>query len=78
VRASCHERRVRRALPGPENGALDQRTSTEVIQLLTFVTRESGTALVMVTHDADAATHCGRILQVRDGRISSHSQYTVA
>ncbi len=78
MRASCHERRVRRALPGPESGALDQRTSTEVIQLLTFVTRESGTALVMVTHDADVTAHCGRILQVRDGRISSHSQYTVA
>jgi putative ABC transport system ATP-binding protein len=59
-------------------GALDQTTSTEVIQLLTFVTRQSGAALVMVTHDPDVATHCGRILHVRDGRISSHSQYTVA
>jgi putative ABC transport system ATP-binding protein len=59
-------------------GALDQTTSTEVIQLLTFVTRQSGAALVMVTHDPDVAAHCGRILHVRDGRISSHSQYTVA
>ncbi|WP_149831021.1 ABC transporter ATP-binding protein [Streptomyces tailanensis] len=59
-------------------GALDQATSTEVIQLLTFVTRDSGAALVMVTHDADVAAHCGRILQVRDGRIHSHDQYTVA
>ncbi|MDO0910631.1 ABC transporter ATP-binding protein [Streptomyces sp. DT2A-34] len=59
-------------------GALDQRTSTEVIQLLTFATRETGAALVMVTHDADVAAHCDRILQVRDGRISGHTQYTVA
>ncbi|KUO18062.1 ABC transporter ATP-binding protein [Streptomyces dysideae] len=59
-------------------GALDQTTSTEVIQLLTSVTREQGAALVMVTHDADVAAHCGRILQVRDGRISSHGQYTIA
>ncbi|MEH0541713.1 ABC transporter ATP-binding protein [Streptomyces sp. B21-105] len=59
-------------------GALDQRTSTEVVQLLTFATRETGAALVMVTHDADVAAHCGRILQVRDGRISGHTQYTVA
>ncbi|MFI7015852.1 ABC transporter ATP-binding protein [Streptomyces sp. NPDC050164] len=58
-------------------GALDQTTSEEVVRLLTSVTREQGAALVMVTHDADVAAHCGRILQVRDGRISSHSQYTV-
>ncbi|MDX3517838.1 ABC transporter ATP-binding protein [Streptomyces scabiei] len=59
-------------------GALDQRTSTEVVQLLTFATRQTGAALVMVTHDADVAAHCDRVLQVRDGRISGHTQYTVA
>ncbi|MET9973066.1 ABC transporter ATP-binding protein, partial [Streptomyces sp. NPDC006356] len=53
-------------------GALDQRTSAEVIQLLTFATRNSGAALVMVTHDADVAAHCDRVLQVRDGRISNY------
>src|SRR3990170_1091559 len=57
-------------------GALDQATSTEVVRLLTSVTREQGAALVMVTHDADVAAHCDRVLQVRDGRISNHSQYT--
>ncbi|MGW6907222.1 ABC transporter ATP-binding protein [Streptomyces sp. NPDC054940] len=59
-------------------GALDQRTSEEVVRLLTSVTRASGAALVMVTHDADVAAHCDRILQVRDGRISNYSQFTVA
>jgi putative ABC transport system ATP-binding protein len=59
-------------------GALDQRTSTEVVQLLTSATRETGAVLVMVTHDADVAAHCDRILQVRDGRIGGRSQYTVA
>ncbi|KOU60681.1 ABC transporter ATP-binding protein [Streptomyces sp. MMG1533] len=59
-------------------GALDQTTSTEVVRLLTSVTREQGAALVMVTHDADVAAHCDRILQVRDGRISNYSQYTAA
>ncbi|MEU1511337.1 ABC transporter ATP-binding protein [Streptomyces sp. NPDC005811] len=58
-------------------GALDQRTSAEVVRLLTSVTREQGAALVMVTHDADVAAHCDRVLQVRDGRISGHTQYTV-
>ncbi|MFI6441758.1 ABC transporter ATP-binding protein [Streptomyces sp. NPDC050759] len=59
-------------------GALDQRTSTEVVQLLTSATRETGAALVMVTHDAEVAAHCDRIVQVRDGRIGGHTQYTVA
>ncbi|GHH09805.1 ABC transporter ATP-binding protein [Streptomyces lanatus] len=59
-------------------GALDQNTSAEVIRLLTSVTRASGAALVMVTHDADVAAHCDRVLHVRDGRISNYSQYTVA
>ncbi|MFI9828623.1 ABC transporter ATP-binding protein [Streptomyces sp. NPDC051913] len=59
-------------------GALDQATSTEVVRLLTSVTREQGAALVMVTHDADVAAHCDRVLQVRDGRISHHTQFTVA
>lgn len=59
-------------------GALDQTTSEEVVRLLTSVTRDHGAALVMVTHDADVAAHCDRVLQVRDGRISGHTQYTVA
>ncbi|UUU26761.1 ABC transporter ATP-binding protein [Streptomyces sp. DSM 40750] len=59
-------------------GALDQSTGEEVIRLLTSVTRDQGAALVMVTHDADVAAHCDRVLQVRDGRVSGYSQYTVA
>ncbi|MEU9345245.1 ABC transporter ATP-binding protein [Streptomyces sp. NPDC048278] len=58
-------------------GALDQTTGMDVVRLLTSVTREQGAALVMVTHDADVAAHCDRILHVRDGRISSYCQYTV-
>ncbi|MFI1051758.1 ABC transporter ATP-binding protein [Streptomyces griseoruber] len=59
-------------------GALDQATGTEVVRLLTSVTREQGAALVMVTHDAEVAAHCDRILQVRDGRITNYSQFTAS
>ncbi|MDX3641896.1 ABC transporter ATP-binding protein [Streptomyces sp. MB09-02B] len=59
-------------------GALDQATGAEVIRLLTSVTRDQGAALVMVTHDAEVAAHCDRVLQVKDGRIAGYSQYTVA
>ncbi|MFJ9899374.1 ABC transporter ATP-binding protein [Streptomyces sp. NPDC091280] len=59
-------------------GALDQATGTEVVRLLTSVTRAQGAALVMVTHDAEVAAHCDRVLRVRDGRISDYSQFTVS
>ncbi|WP_262059579.1 ABC transporter ATP-binding protein [Streptomyces sp. STR69] len=59
-------------------GALDQATGTEVVRLLTSVTREQGAALVMVTHDAEVAAHCDRVLRVRDGRISNYSHFTVS
>ena len=59
-------------------GALDQATGEEVIRLLTSVTRDQGASLVMVTHDAEVAAHCDRVVQVRDGRITGYSQYTAA
>ncbi|MFF9777384.1 ABC transporter ATP-binding protein [Streptomyces sp. NPDC013978] len=59
-------------------GALDQATGEEVIRLLTSVTRDQGASLVMVTHDAEVAAHCDRVVQVRDGRIAGSSQYTAA
>lgn len=58
-------------------GALDRSTGEEVIRLLTSVTRDHGASLVMVTHDPDIAAHCDRVLQVRDGRITGYSQYTM-
>ncbi|MFM9693274.1 ABC transporter ATP-binding protein [Streptomyces europaeiscabiei] len=59
-------------------GALDRSTGEEVVRLLTSVTRDQGTSLVMVTHDAEVAAHCDRVLQVRDGLVNGYSQYTVA
>ncbi|MDX3517889.1 ABC transporter ATP-binding protein [Streptomyces scabiei] len=51
-------------------GALDQATGTEVIQLLTEVSRSQGAALVLVTHDANVARRCDRAVHVRDGRLT--------
>jgi putative ABC transport system ATP-binding protein len=52
-------------------GALDQGTSTDVMRHLTGVTRQSGSSLVVVTHDVEVAQWCGRVVRMRDGRVES-------
>jgi putative ABC transport system ATP-binding protein len=49
-------------------GALDTRTSFEIMALLQRLNRE-GMTIVVVTHEADVAAHAGRILTFRDGRL---------
>src|SRR6478752_3739841 len=50
-------------------GALDSATSAEVMQALLDSTTGQGRTLVVVTHDADVAGRCSRIVDMRDGRI---------
>jgi putative ABC transport system ATP-binding protein len=50
-------------------GALDSATSAEVMSALLHATVGQGRSLVVVTHDADVAARCHRIVRMRDGRI---------
>ncbi|TFV85164.1 ABC transporter ATP-binding protein [Microbacterium sp. dk485] len=50
-------------------GALDSRTSGEVMDALLWATTQQGRTLVVVTHDADVAARCARTISVRDGRL---------
>ncbi len=55
-------------------GNLDQETGTAVLDLLLDLGRTHGTTLVIVTHDPDVAAKAGRIVEMKDGRISdAHS-----
>ena len=49
-------------------GALDSRTSVEVMALLQALNRE-GITVVLVTHEADVAAFASRIIAFRDGRV---------
>jgi putative ABC transport system ATP-binding protein len=51
-------------------GALDTRTSVEVLSLLQSL-HDTGITIVIVTHEPDIATYAGRRIVVRDGRILS-------
>ncbi|WP_127794715.1 ABC transporter ATP-binding protein [Agromyces sp. LHK192] len=50
-------------------GALDSATSAEVMTALLHSTVGQGRTLVLVTHDAGVAERCGRMVEMRDGRI---------
>jgi putative ABC transport system ATP-binding protein/macrolide transport system ATP-binding/permease protein/lipoprotein-releasing system ATP-binding protein len=48
---------------------LDEETEAEVLRLLVDVHRETGKALVVVTHDAEVARLADRVLHVSGGRV---------
>ena len=50
-------------------GQLDSKSGAEVINILTTLHAEQGITLVVVTHDADIAQHCHRIIQLKDGEV---------
>jgi len=50
-------------------GQLDSRSGAEVISILTSLHAEQGITLLLVTHDANIAHHCQRIIHLKDGEI---------
>ena len=52
-------------------GNLDSKTSDQVMELLIELNREQGITMLIVTHDADIAERCSRVLEMQDGRIVS-------
>lgn len=53
-------------------GNLDTRHSAEVLQLMSELCREAGAAVILVTHDPQAAGFAGRVFALRDGKISAY------
>lgn len=50
-------------------GALDTRTSIEVMALLQNLHREQGLTIVIVTHEPDIAEYCQRLIRLQDGTV---------
>lgn len=50
-------------------GNLDSKTSAEVLTLLKRLNSEQDTTFLIVTHDANIATLCDRVIQMDDGLI---------
>jgi putative ABC transport system ATP-binding protein len=55
-------------------GNLDSKSSTEVLELLRRSVDDFGQTVIMVTHDAVAASYADRLLLLADGRIVHDGQ----
>lgn len=53
-------------------GALDYKTSKEVLELMERVNQKYGCTLVIVTHNAAIARMADRVLRLRDGRLAEN------
>ncbi|HEY93963.1 MAG TPA: ABC transporter ATP-binding protein [Dehalococcoidia bacterium] len=50
-------------------GQLDSQSGKEIISILTSLNTERGLTVIVVTHDEDIASHCQKIIRLRDGEI---------
>lgn len=52
-------------------GNLDKASGEEVMALLKRLNSEQGKTVIIVTHDAEIASQCGRVIEISDGKIVS-------
>ncbi len=55
-------------------GNLDSRSGEEIISVLTSLHAEQGITLIMITHDANIAHHCQRIIHLKDGQVEAEEK----
>ena len=67
ARAVIHEPAF--VLADEPTGNLDSETGGRILELLTRVNQESGTALLLATHDPAVAAAADAVIQMGDGRI---------
>jgi putative ABC transport system ATP-binding protein len=58
-------------------GALDSKTSQDIMNLLTELNRQ-GTTIAIVTHDATVAAQTNRVIQMQDGVIVEAAKLSLA
>jgi len=60
-------------------GALDSKTSVEVMQLLKQLNKDEGITIIVVTHEGGVANETDKIIHIKDGvigKIEENSQHT--
>jgi len=64
--------RPRLLLADEPTGNLDRATGGAVIDLLFALNADSGTTLLLITHDPAIAERCARIVRMEDGRVAAN------
>ncbi|HJO82388.1 MAG: ABC transporter ATP-binding protein [SAR202 cluster bacterium] len=59
-------------------GELDDTTAAEILDLFGSVNQELGTTILIVTHDPDIAYKVGRVVMIRDGKMSTEIRRRVS
>ena len=67
ARAMIHDPKL--VLADEPTGNLDSKSSKDVMELLTMLNKKNKTTMLLVTHDAQAASYCDRVVFIRDGRL---------
>ena len=50
-------------------GALDSRAATVMLEIMEMMNEQMGATIMMVTHDAFAASYTNRVLFIKDGAV---------
>lgn len=76
---------ARAAAPRPDilladepTGNLDSQTGDSIVEILFDLQSRHGATLVLVTHDPGLAQRCGRVIELRDGRLVDQTEPTQA
>ncbi|WP_010273639.1 ABC transporter ATP-binding protein [Paenibacillus senegalensis] len=67
ARAVIHSPKL--LLADEPTGNLDSKSAKDVMELLEKLNREDGTTMLLVTHDALAASYCHRVIFIKDGQL---------
>jgi ABC-type lipoprotein export system ATPase subunit len=59
-------------------GALDSKTTEEILKLFQTLNAEEGITIILVTHDANVADHARRVIRIKDGRIEDDGAFTAS
>ena len=58
-------------------GALDSKTSVDIMRLMQELNRD-GITIIVITHDEEVAAYANRVIEFRDGKIIADKRQEVA